>query len=448
MGTAQSEICILGSIMVKPETLTAIRAEISPTDFSDRKNRLVYQAILEVDKRGEEIMPTSICDALSRHEKLEEAGGGSHIGDILQSVITSTGTPYHIRNVKSNRLKKDLLTISDVIIKKSANGNAQDLLAEAKELLAKVKTVDPGLQVFSLSDSLLDVYASLEQKDAHSIPTGFTLLDKMIIGWQPGDLIIVAGRPAMGKSILAKEFAEASGVPVLFFSLEMSRNQLIKRQLSAHSGVNYTSIRRADLTPEQMGRLKTATDRLCKIPISYSDKSNMSIDEIAATCEAFRKTNGELGMVVIDYLQLIRADGKLEHREREVSQISQRLKTMARDLDVPVICLAQLNRACEIRGGDKKPMLSDLRESGSIEQDADTVIFVWREAAYVDVEYTDGTTNAHEAMLIVSKGRNTETGGVHVYFDGAHQRFRNLQPGEGGKKERSVSKTKRRGCRS
>jgi replicative DNA helicase len=247
----------------------------------------------------------------------------------------------------------------------------------------------------------------------------------------------------MGKSILAKEFAEVAGVPVLFFSLEMSRDQLIKRQLSSHSGVNYTSIRRADLTIEQMDRLKTATDKLRKIPISYSDKSNMSISEIAATCETFRKQNGALGMVVIDYLQLIRADGKLEHREREVSQISQRLKTLARDLNVPVICLAQLNRACEIRGGDKKPMLSDLRESGSIEQDADMVIFVWREAAYVDVEYTDGTTNAHEATLIVSKGRNTETGGVRVYFDGAHQRFRNLQPGEGGKKEKKRIKTRK-----
>ena len=443
MDTAQSEICILGSIMVNPETLKTIRGEISPTDFSDRKNRLVYQAILEVDEKGEEIIPTSICDALLRHGKLEEAGGGSHIGDILESVITSTGTSYHIRNVKSNRLKKDLLTISDVIIKKSANGNVQDVLAEAKELLAKVKTVDPGSTVSSLKDSLMDVFASLEQKDNRSIPTGFTLLDQLIIGWQPGDLVIVAGRPAMGKSILAKEFAEAAGVPVLFFSLEMSRDQLIKRQLSTHSGVNYTSIRRADLTPTQIDKIKRATDRLSKIPISYSDKANMSINEIAATCEAFRKQNGALGMVVIDYLQLIRADGKLEHREREVSQISQRLKTMARDLDVPVICLAQLNRACEIRGGDKKPILSDLRESGSIEQDADTVIFVWREAAYVDVEYTDGTTNAHEATLIVSKGRNTETGGVRVYFDGAHQRFRNLQPGEGGKKEKKRIQNKK-----
>jgi len=443
MDTAQSEICILGSIMVNPETLKTIRAEISPTDFVNQKNRLVYEAILNVDARGEEIIPTSICDVLARHGKLDQAGGGSYIGEILQSVITSMGTSYHIRNVKLNRLKKDLLAISDVIIKKSKNGNAQDLLTEAKELLAKVKTADLGLNVYSLADLLLDAYASLEQQDNRSISTGFTLLDKLIIGWQPGDLIIVAGRPAMGKSLLAKEFAEASGVPVLFFSLEMSRDQLIKRQLAAHSGVNYTSIRRANLTADDMDRIKKATDKLSKIPISYSDKANMSIAEIASTCEAFRKTNGALGMVVIDYLQLIRADGKLEYREREVSQLSQRLKTMARDLDVPVICLAQLNRACEIRGGDKKPMLSDLRESGSIEQDADTVIFVWREAAYVEVEYTDGTTNAHEATLIVSKGRNTEIGSVRVYFDGAHQRFLDLQIDGIEKKEKKQIKMRK-----
>ena len=429
--------------MVNPETLKTIRAEISPTDFVNQKNRLVYEAILNVDARGEEIIPTSICDVLARHGKLDQAGGGSYIGEILQSVITSMGTSYHIRNVKLNRLKKDLLAISDVIIKKSKNGNAQDLLTEAKDLVAKVKTADLGLNVYSLADSLLDAYASLEQQDNRSISTGFTLLDKLIIGWQPGDLIIVAGRPAMGKSLLAKEFAEASGVPVLFFSLEMSRDQLIKRQLAAHSGVNYTSIRRANLTADDMDRIKKATDKLSKIPISYSDKANMSIAEIASTCEAFRKTNGALGMVVIDYLQLIRADGKLEYREREVSQLSQRLKTMARDLDVPVICLAQLNRACEIRGGDKKPMLSDLRESGSIEQDADTVIFVWREAAYVEVEYTDGTTNAHEATLIVSKGRNTEIGSVRVYFDGAHQRFLDLQIDGIEKKEKKQIKMRK-----
>jgi len=423
MNTTQSEICILGAIMVNPETLKAIRSEISLNDFSNKKNQLVYKAILDADARGEEIMPTSIVDSLSRHGKLDEAGGGSYIGDILESVITSTGTSYHIRNVKSNRLKKDLLTISDVIIRKSETGNAQDVLIEAKDRLGKIKAIDTGQKVYSLADSLLDVYATLEQKDTHSISTGFTALDNLITGWQPGDLIIVAGRPGMGKSILAKEFAEAAGVPALFFSLEMPRDQLIKRQLSSHSGVNYTSIRRADLTPNDMDEIKKAVDRLAHVPISYSDKANMSIDEIAATCESVRKTTG-LGMVVIDYLQLIRADGKLEHREREVSQISQRLKTMARDFNVPVICLAQLNRACEIRGGDKKPILSDLRESGSIEQDADTVIFLWREVVYKK------NAPPHEGLLIIAKGRNTGIGKVPVYFDGEHQRIRGLFPEE------------------
>lgn len=424
MDTIQSELCILGAIMINPETLKTIRSEISSDDFSSKKNQLVYEAILDVDMRGEEIMPTSIVDSLSRHGRLDQAGGGPYIGDILQSVITSTGTSYHLQRIKSNRLKRDLLTISDVIAK-SEKRNVQDVLVDVKERVSNIKTIEAGQDVYSLADSLLDVYATLEQKDSHSISTGFTVLDKLIIGWQPGDLIIVAGRPAMGKSILAKEFAEAAGVPVLFFSLEMPRNQLIKRQLSSHSGVDYTSIRRANLSSDDMDKIKKATDKLAHIPIAYSDKANMSISEIAATCETYKRNN-DLGLVVIDYLQLIRADGKLEYREREVSQISQKLKTMARDLNVPVICLAQLNRACEVRGGDKRPILSDLRESGSIEQDADTVIFVWREFMYIERIYEDGSTNAHEATLHVAKGRNTEVGTVRVFFDGAHQRFRNL----------------------
>ena len=196
----------------------------------------------------------------------------------------------------------------------------------------------------------------------------------------------------------------------------MPKDQLIKRQLSSHANVNFKSIRRSNIASQDWPKITKAAEILYKMPIAYNDNANMSIDEMVATCEA-RKQKEEIGMVVIDYLQLIRTDGKIEHREREVASISMKLKGLARSLSIPVICLAQLNRLCEARGGDKKPMLSDLRESGAIEQDADTVIFVWREAVYKK------SADKHDAQLIIAKGRNTGTGVVNCYFNGGRQVF-------------------------
>ena len=416
----QSEQCILAAIMINPDCLKQIRPELSPEDFVSQRNRIFYRAMLDLDANGEPILPTSILDNLNRTKQTEKAGGGDYLADLLTNIHTSAGFQYHIKRVKANRIKTALLDISSVIADKVGTNDAGDLLIEAKERIAKIRSVDTVQDIYELQDLLPGVIDSIDRHETHSITTGLSSLDNLITGWNPGDLIIVAGRPGMGKSVLAKDFAESSKVPILFFSLEMPRDQLVKRQLSAHSGISYTSIRKSRVQHGDWPKLKQAADRLYSMPIAYSDKANMSVDELVVTCET-RKRQEPLGLVIIDYLQLLRAEGKLEHREREVSTISQKLKTMARDMDIPVICLAQLNRSCELRGGDKKPMLSDLRESGSIEQDADTVIFIWREAMYRKTDI-----NENEATLIVAKGRNTGTGSVRVYFDGKHQMFRDL----------------------
>ena len=425
----QSETCILGAILMNPECLQQIKFELSHDDFMDQKNKVIYQTMLSLDKKGIPIIPSSIIDHLPKG-KVKVVG--EDIGEILAEVITSAGFAYHVKQVRSNRVKNELLAMSVSIADNAHKQEAISLLNETKDTISKIQPPAEHQKVITLAEALPGVFAGLEKQDANSITTGLADLDEVITGWQPGDLIIIAGRPGMGKSILAKDFAEAAGVPVLYFSLEMPVDQLIKRQLSAHSGVNYTSIRKAQCNTEDMDRIKKASELLFRMPISYSDKANMSSSELVATCNAYRKKN-PLGLVVIDYLQLILADGRLEHREREVSQISARLKTLARELRVPVICLAQLNRACETRGGDKKPMLSDLRESGSIEQDADTVIFIWREIMYVKRTHDDGTMNTNDALLIVAKGRNTGVGTVKVFFDGAHQRFRGLSNNRRGK---------------
>lgn len=416
----QSEQCIIGGILINPDCLKQIRAELAPDDFSRETHQILFQSFLDVADRGDPILPTAVIDDLTRKKLIEKAGGGEYLSDILINVHTSAGFQYHIKRVKANRIKMALLNISSVIADKVGTNDAGDLLIEAKERIGKIRSVDAVQDIHELQDILPGVIDSIDRHETHSITTGLSSLDNLITGWNPGDLIIVAGRPGMGKSVLAKDFAESSKVPILFFSLEMPRDQLVKRQLSAHSGINYTSIRKSRVQHEDWPKLKQAADSLYSMPIAYSDKANMSVDELVVTCET-RKRREPLGLVIIDYLQLLRAEGKLEYREREVSIISQKLKTMARDMDISVICLAQLNRSCELRGGDKKPMLSDLRESGSIEQDADTVIFIWREAMYRKTDI-----NENEATLIVAKGRNTGTGSVRVYFDGKHQMFRDL----------------------
>ena len=414
----QSEQCIIGGILINPDCLKQIRAELMPDDFSKEAHKIFFQSFLDVYDRGDPILPTSIVDDLTRKNQIERAGGISYLEDILQAVFTSAGWRYHIKQIKNNKLKDALLLISSDITDGVEKSDAKELLTQIKERITDIKSTDVGYDVTELSAALPDVVANLEQNEDFGITTGLSDLDNLIGGWNPGDLIVLAGRPGMGKSILAKDFSEAAGVPVLFFSLEMPKDQLIKRQLASHANINYTSIRRSRIAKDDWPRVIKAADKLYKMQIAYNDKANMSIDELVATCEA-RKRKEEIGMVVIDYLQLIRTDGKIEHREREVASISMKLKGLARSLNIPVICLAQLNRSCEARGGDKKPMLSDLRESGAIEQDADTVIFIWREAMYKK------SASKHDALLIVAKGRNTGTGVVPVFFSGSRQVFKN-----------------------
>ena len=247
-------------------------------------------------------------------------------------------------------------------------------------------------------------------------PSGFIEIDRFTGGWQQGELIIIAGRPGMGKSILAKDFAEASGVPVVYFTLEMSVEELTKRQLSSKAKVKFEALRTGRVNNGDWPSIIKAANTLANVPIHYIDMANITVDELIATSENLRMTE-QVGLVVIDYLQLIRTKERLEIREREVSEISRKLKGMARNLEIPVICLAQLNRQCEARP-NKRPRLSDLRESGSLEQDADIVAFIYREHVY------DERAPKHEAEFIIAKGRNIRTGTVGLFFDGEHQTFR------------------------
>jgi replicative DNA helicase len=411
----ESEVCILGGILMSPSTLKAARGALEVEDFTTRRHQLIYQAMISISDNGDPIQPTSIHNVLTQ-KGINGQEVSDYLMEIVKSVHTSVGMDYHIRQVKGNSMRRELLAISSDIQDGLKIEDPQEFLDKIKDKISDIKPQANGTRVISLKDALPGVMESLEKAEDPGAPTGFTDLDELLGGWQAGDLVVLAGRPGMGKSVLSKDFAEAAKVPVLVFSLEMPYDQLIKRQLASKSNINFTAIRRSKLREQDWPKAMKGANALNDMPIYYNDQADLNIDELIATCHEHKEQNG-IGMIVIDYLQLIGSRVDEKSREREVASISRKLKVLARTLGIPVICLAQLNRKCEDRGGDKKPMLSDLRESGAIEQDADTVIFIWREAVYKK------KADKYDAELIVAKGRNTGTGVVNVFFDGSRQVF-------------------------
>jgi replicative DNA helicase len=304
------------------------------------------------------------------------------------------------------------------------NVEVTEILSKIRKTILHIKGGEKA-KVIPLSEALnetVKVIEALCQSPGHviGVPSGFSKIDRITGGWQAGELIYLAGRPGMGKSVFAKDLAENSGVPVAYFSLEMSTVELIKRQLSGRSRVNFEALRTGRVSGEDWDRIMRGADGLTGVPIFYVDRASLTIEELEGLAQGLKMTE-DIGLIVIDYLQLLRSRSRSEGREREVSDISRRLKALARDLQLPVICLCQLNRQCEMRGADKRPILSDLRESGSLEQDADIVAFLYRASVY------DQTAPKHGAEFIVAKGRNIRTGRIKLFFDGGHQCFENFE---------------------
>ena len=404
-----SEQAVLGSILMAPDILPRVKARIKPADFLNDHNRTLYRTICSISKRGHAVEPSVIiaeCDVPQ-----------DYLVGIIQDIATSAGWEYHIKRMLDTRTRQSLLAISDIIRGGlESKHSSTDILSEIKAKITKIDSVGAGGKTTAISDALPGVIDSLERgAQKPGVKSGFYDIDKYTGGWQAGELVIIAGRPGMGKSVLAKDFCEAANVPTLVFSLEMSKSELIKRQLSGISRVDFESIRTSNIADDDWQDVISAANKLSQLPIYYNDSGNITIDEICAIAETKHITH-HIGLVIIDYLQLIRSVEKTEHREREVANISRELKGLARKLDIPVICLAQLNRACEQRV-PQIPRLSDLRESGAIEQDADIVGFLYRPWIY------NKDADKHEAKFILAKSRNTRTGNIKMVFDGSIQRF-------------------------
>ena len=424
----ESEVAIIGAILLKPSVLAEVRSELDSGAFDDQRLKTIFETMTALARKGEPIDLVILSNELDKADLLKKAGGIEFLGNIVRQVMTSAGLSYHIRELKESQARRALVRLA---------GRIQDDLRESVEVSEILSVIRKTIldikggqkaKVIPLRQALGDTIQAIEalcQAERHiiGVRSGFTKIDRITGGWQPGELILIAGRPGMGKSVFAKDLAENSGVPVAYFSLEMSTSELVKRQLAGRSRVNFEGIRTGRINQKDWDRIITGANGLESVPIFYIDRASLSIDELEGIAQGL-KLSEDIGLIVIDYLQLLRSRIRNEGREREVSEISRRLKALARDLEVPVICLSQLNRQCETRGGDKRPILSDLRESGALEQDADIVAFLYRAEVY------NPQASKHEAEFIVRKGRNIRTGASKLFFDGAHQLFKDYFGGE------------------
>jgi replicative DNA helicase len=402
-----SEKSIIGAILMKPDILPRVKQRLKATDFASVKNAVLYKAINRISKNYT-VEPSSV---LAEVPELSE-----YLTGIVRDVSTSTGWEYHIKRMVETKTKQSLAEMADTIRGGIENKNTSNqILSEIKKRITELGD-NGGQTTESIHDALPSVISSLEKGSVKpGVKSGFYDIDRITGGWQNGELVVIAGRPGMGKSLLAKDFAEASGVPTLIFSLEMSKSELIKRQISGVSRVDFESIRTSNIADDDWGGVISAANKLSKLPIYYNDSGRLTIDQLCAIAET-KKLTKNIGLIIIDYLQLIKSVERADMREREVANISRDLKTLARDLDIPIICLAQLNRECEKRV-PPKPRLPDLRESGAIEQDADIVGFLFRPWIY------NQDADEHEAHFIIAKSRNTRTGTIKLVFDGSIQRF-------------------------
>lgn len=434
----EAETAVLGGMFQDRDAVARAVEILDAGMFYREAHRLLFRTLARLFERGEAIDPIMVGDELQKTDEMERVGGLDYIAFLLDTVPTAANIEYHAKLVREKALLRRLIEASQEIIRDAFEQGERDvheIMDVAESRIFQVAQSQEREGFVRIKDLLWPAFEEIERLQTSGspitgIPTGFPKLDSMSTGLQRGDLCIVAARPSMGKTSWVLNVAATAAidheVPVAIFSLEMSKEQLLKRLLSAEARVDAQHIRRGGMTPDESQRLGAAAGHLNNAPIWIDDSPGMSVLEMRAKARRLAsdvKAEGkELGMIVVDYLQLMGGDGRSESRVQEVSQISRGLKALAREIDVPLIALSQLSRAPEQRN-DKRPMLSDLRESGSIEQDADLVMFLFRPEYYFGAVDDDGNSLEGKAELIVAKQRNGPTGVVALHFHKAYTRF-------------------------
>ena len=431
-----AEQSALGGMLLSKDAVADVIETLRGTDFYVPKHELIFEAILTLYSHGEPTDVVAVTDELIKTGELQRAGGADYLHTLTSIVPTAANAGYYASIVSERALLRRLVDAGTRIVQMgySGQGEALDLVNNAQ---AEIYSVTGAEQAEDYVPLTIAVDAAVEEIEAArgrdgqmtGIPTGFSGLDALTNGLHPGQMIIIAARPAMGKSTLALDFARSAAIkanmPTIFFSLEMGRSEIAMRLLSAEGAIPLQSMRKGTLDSRDWTTVAATRGRINDAPLYIDDSPNMTLVEIRAKCRRLKQRAG-LKLVVIDYLQLMTSGKRVESRQQEVSEFSRALKLLAKELGVPVIALSQLNRGAEQRA-DKKPALSDLRESGSIEQDADMVVLLHREAAY-----EKDSPRAGEADLIVAKHRNGPTDTITVAFQGHFSRFTDMAPGDFG----------------
>ena len=430
-----AEQSVLGSVFISPDSLIFLADELTPDDFYKPANKIVFKTMLSLFEKGEPIDATTMVSTLTNQGDISKIGGITYIVELVNSTPTSKNVEHYAKLVKEKAtLRKMIADLSDSLSSAyQGDVSIDDIIAKTEKSILDISNQNTGTGFRNVAD-ILDTHMQMVETRSQTdgvvtgLSTGFVGLDKITTGLHEDNLIILAARPAMGKTALALNIAQYIAVtekkPVAIFSLEMGAESLIERMLAAEGMVEGYHLKTGNLSVEEWSRLVHAQGNLYDAPIFVDDTAGIRISEIRSKARKLAQEMGGLGVIIIDYLQLI-TGSKGENRQQVVSEISRELKILAKDLKVPVIALSQLSRAVEQRQ-DKRPMLADLRESGSIEQDADIVAFLYRDA-YYQKEQADSQEANNVTELILEKNRHGSLGTVKLYFHKEYTKFSSVE---------------------
>ena len=436
---------VLGGVLIENEALHKALELLRSEDFYRESHRKIFEALIELSQKGEPADLVTLTAALQQRGELEAVGGSSYLSTLVDFVPTAANITYYCRLVKEKAIARHLINVATEIATRGYEGGEMEKTLDwAEKSIFEIAGMKTRPSYFSTREIMKDTFKAIEKlydrkELITGVPTGFTDLDMMTAGLQGGDLLIVAARPSMGKTAFALNLVEHAAVhaenpvPTIIFSLEMGKEQLVQRLLCSVAKVDASRLRTGHLGESDWPKLTHAAGLLSDAPIYIDDTPGISVLELRAKCRRLKAEKG-LGMVMVDYLQLM-SGHNAESRQQEISEISRSLKGLAKELSVPVVALSQLNRSLENRS-DKRPIMADLRESGAIEQDADVIMFIYREAVYCEEcksrEKTCDKGHEKSAEVIVGKQRNGPIGTVNLTFRGEFTRFENQSRREEG----------------
>ena len=428
----EAERAVLGGILLEPEAATRAIEVVLPEAFYHPSHARIYRAMVALFSKHEPIDVMTLSEEMRKSGDLESAGGIAFLTELVDSVPSAANIEHYAKIVLDKHILRQLISASSDISRECyrAETDAGSILDEAEQKIFRVSESRASQGFLHIKDILKERFEEIQRvhesrESVTGLGTGFIDLDKYTAGFHPGDMVIIAGRPSMGKTSFALNIAQHVGLdekkPVALFSLEMSKELLVQRLLCSEAQVDAQKVRRGFTSAKDIERLTNAAGLLSEAPIFIDDTPAITTLDIRARARRL-KVERDISMIVVDYLQLARTSDRVENRQQEISSISRSMKALAKELGVPVVALSQLSRAVEARGGDKRPMLSDLRESGAIEQDADLVLFLYRPEFYDPGD----PEKEGKAELIIGKQRNGPTGTVELMFEKQYTRFRSL----------------------